>query len=47
MRYVGSISPMQEYSIQTCGQTTMGLPEEDMLDQAHWILKVNPYFNER
>ena len=33
-------------TIQICGQTIVGLPEEDVLDQALWLLRVNPCFYE-
>ena len=31
-------------TIQICGQTIVGLPEEDILDQALWKLRVQPCF---
>ena len=34
-------------TIQICGQTIVGLPEEDMVDQALWILRVNPCFYQK
>ncbi len=34
-------------TIQICGQTIVGLPEEIMLDQALWILRVNPCFYQK
>ena len=34
-------------TIQICGQTIVGLPEEDKLDQALWMLGVNPCFIDR
>ncbi len=33
-------------TIQVCKQTIVGLPEEDMLDRALWMLRVNPCFIE-
>ncbi len=32
-------------TIQFCKQTIVGLLEEDMLDRALWMLRVNPCFN--
>ncbi len=31
-------------TIQICGQTIVGLPEEDMLNQALWMLRSSPCF---
>ena len=39
---VGDITALP--TIQICGQTIIGLPEEDMLDQALWKLRVNPCY---
>jgi hypothetical protein len=33
-------------TIQICGQTIVGLPEDDMLEQALWLLRVNTCFIE-
>lgn len=42
--YAGDVTALP--TIQICGQTIVGLPEEDMLDQALWMLRVNPCFTE-
>ncbi len=34
-------------TIQICGQNIVGIPDEDMLDQALWLLRVNPCFHEQ
>jgi len=31
-------------TIHICGQAISGLPEEDMLDQALWMLRINHCF---
>ncbi len=41
---VGDVTALP--TIQICGQTIVGLPEKDMLDQALWMLRVNPCFND-
>lgn len=34
-------------TIQICGQTIVGLPEEDILDQALWMLRANSCCQEK
>lgn len=41
---VGDVNALP--TILICGQTIVGLPEEDMLEQALWLLQVNPCFIE-
>ena len=42
---VGEVTALP--TIEICEQTIVGIPEEDMLDQALWMLRVNPCFHER